>query len=787
MNSKVDQSEYNTFKDATVGYLSGVDDFMTAVDESLTILDTDLTAAEGKITDLETNKADKTTVEALTTTVEGKADKATVDALTTTVNSKVDQSEYNTFKDATVGYLSGVDDFMTAVDESLTILDTDLTAAEGKITDLETNKADKTTVEALTTTVEGKADKATVEALTTTVNGKVDQSEYNTFKDATVGYLAGVDDFMTAADESLTILDNDLTALENTVAGIQQGNTDALNAETKAKIDSVGVVDDAFKDIYGDNPTLVDALKMVHEDLESKATKTQLNTKADKTYVDAQDVKLLQTISALADATQTADEAVAKEVEKNRKDYDQFVSDVSTFNNGQVAFNDAVDEALTTLDTDLATAEEKITNLEASKLDKAEFATKSAAIQGQLDTQANKLAAEETTRAEAVKALNARVGAEETARAEAIATESSAREAADNAIKIDLAAKADQVAVNEIAKDVANNRKEYDQFVSDVSTFNSEQVVFNGLVDEALTTLDTDLATAEEKITNLEASKLDKAEFATKSAAIQGQLDTQANKLAAEETARAEAVKALNARVGAEETARTEAIAAESSAREAADEAIKINLATKADKTALEAVKFEVSVTKTNVQSVKDKADKNEAAVAKNQEKIASVEARVATKATKSEVQSVKEKADRNEANIAKNTAKISQVETAVQSNTVAINETKSDIAVNRANIAKNTKAIAHNSQRIDQLDRRVTKLNKEMREGLATQAALSGLFQPSTVGKVNVSAAVGGYKSQTAVAVGAGVRFNPNVAAKAGVAVSGNSVSYNAGVNFEW
>jgi outer membrane protein 100 len=96
---------------------------------------------------------------------------------------------------------------------------------------------------------------------------------------------------------------------------------------------------------------------------------------------------------------------------------------------------------------------------------------------------------------------------------------------------------------------------------------------------------------------------------------------------------------------------------------------------------------------------------------------------------------------------------------------------------------------IDQNSARIDQLDNRVSDLDKEVKNGLAAQAALNGLFQPYNVGKVNMSAAVGGYKSKTALAVGTGYRFNENVAAKAGVAFStnGGGATYNAGVNFEW
>lgn len=88
----------------------------------------------------------------------------------------------------------------------------------------------------------------------------------------------------------------------------------------------------------------------------------------------------------------------------------------------------------------------------------------------------------------------------------------------------------------------------------------------------------------------------------------------------------------------------------------------------------------------------------------------------------------------------------------------------------------------------IHNLDTRLNRLDKKLKRGLASQAALSGLFQPYTVGKFNATAAVGGYNSQQAVAVGAGYRFNEHVAGKAGVAFAGHGdVSYHAGVNFEW
>lgn len=86
--------------------------------------------------------------------------------------------------------------------------------------------------------------------------------------------------------------------------------------------------------------------------------------------------------------------------------------------------------------------------------------------------------------------------------------------------------------------------------------------------------------------------------------------------------------------------------------------------------------------------------------------------------------------------------------------------------------------------------DQKIERLDKKMNRGLASTAALSGLFQPYGIGKFNLSAGVGGYRSESAVAVGSGYRFTENVAAKAGISTSvgdSASVMYNASVNLEW
>lgn len=88
----------------------------------------------------------------------------------------------------------------------------------------------------------------------------------------------------------------------------------------------------------------------------------------------------------------------------------------------------------------------------------------------------------------------------------------------------------------------------------------------------------------------------------------------------------------------------------------------------------------------------------------------------------------------------------------------------------------------------INQLNNNLVQFDSKIETTAAMQAALSGLFQPYNVGKVNITAAVGGYRSHQAIAVGAGYRFNENVAAKIGVATRpGHGATYHGAVNFEW
>ncbi|MFZ4832425.1 YadA C-terminal domain-containing protein [Rouxiella sp. Mn2063] len=90
----------------------------------------------------------------------------------------------------------------------------------------------------------------------------------------------------------------------------------------------------------------------------------------------------------------------------------------------------------------------------------------------------------------------------------------------------------------------------------------------------------------------------------------------------------------------------------------------------------------------------------------------------------------------------------------------------------------------------VNWLNGRVDRLDHTMKRGFASQAALSGLFQPYSVGKFNLSMSLGGYESTNALALGSGYRLTEQVAAKVGVATNTEDfkgTSYNAAVNFEW
>ena len=194
-----------------------------------------------------------------------------------------------------------------------------------------------------------------------------------------------------------------------------------------------------------------------------------------------------------------------------------------------------------------------------------------------------------------------------------------------------------------------------------------------------------------------------------------------------------------------------------------------------------------------NTEAIKTKADKTavervETIAAKAQKTAQEVQGSVEAARKSAKAAQTSADAANNVASAAQTAA--AQAQDAVKANATQVAANKADIATLQTASNQHAAGIAKNSARIDNLDKNVANLRKETHQGLAAQAALSGLFQPYSVGKFNVTAALGGFKSDTAVAVGAGYRFNENFAAKAGLAVgtsSGGSASYNVGVNYEW
>ena len=185
-----------------------------------------------------------------------------------------------------------------------------------------------------------------------------------------------------------------------------------------------------------------------------------------------------------------------------------------------------------------------------------------------------------------------------------------------------------------------------------------------------------------------------------------------------------------------------------------------------------------------------ERIDANKAEIAKkaNQTDVDANKAEIAKKADKTELAT---KADKNSVYSKSETDEkfaLKADNSVVRAQATDISNLHTDVNAHKVDIDKLRTDVNVHTKRLDHLDNRVNKLDKDLKRGLAAQAALTGLFQPYTVGKANFTAAVGGYKSQTAVAIGTGYRYNQNIATKAGVAFTqGGGVTYNAGVNFEW
>lgn len=156
------------------------------------------------------------------------------------------------------------------------------------------------------------------------------------------------------------------------------------------------------------------------------------------------------------------------------------------------------------------------------------------------------------------------------------------------------------------------------------------------------------------------------------------------------------------------------------------------------------------------------------------------IEAKLGGKVDTQKLAELKTNVDKNQADA---DAKFTATEVAIAKNTQSI--TTLDSKVNTFD-----GRISALDAKVNGFDGRINALDDKFENGMAAQAALNGLFQPYSVGKVSVSAAIGGYGSKSAIAIGAGYRVNPQLAFKGGTAinVSGSKKgSYNIGVNYEF
>ena len=333
--------------------------------------------------------------------------------------------------------------------------------------------------------------------------------------------------------------------------------------------------------------------------------------------------------------------------------------------------------------------------------------------------------------------------------------------------------KADKADFEELAKYTADMGKK-------VNDIGDEVTALSDATSAAITRHDKDIVDlAQAGLTATEALEANRKDIDTNKAAI------------AENTAALEKQKEANEGFNNAITSLDKDIGDLALAGKAAMEALEVNrqdidankaaIETKADKDAVETAKNAAVKAEKSVQAVQGSVEiaQKSAQTAESHAKAAQTSA-VAANNVASTAQTAaakaQESADTNAVQIAANTKQI--------------DTNKTDIAALQTANGQHAAGIAKNSARIDSLDKNVANLRKETRQGLAAQAALSGLFQPYSVGKFNLTAALGGFKSDTAVAVGAGYRFNENFAAKAGLAVgtsSGGSASYNVGVNYEW
>ncbi|MDG6881866.1 chromosome segregation protein SMC [Phocoenobacter uteri] len=108
-----------------------------------------------------------------------------------------------------------------------------------------------------------------------------------------------------------------------------------------------------------------------------------------------------------------------------------------------------------------------------------------------------------------------------------------------------------------------------------------------------------------------------------------------------------------------------------------------------------------------------------------------------------------------NALKIVKNTQDVDVVKRQVQHNKSEIISNTSNIKHNITNIQRNMVNIAQNSQRIQTIEKQIGKLENKQRASAASSVATAGLLQANQAGQSGITAAVGQYQNQTALAIG--------------------------------
>lgn len=135
------------------------------------------------------------------------------------------------------------------------------------------------------------------------------------------------------------------------------------------------------------------------------------------------------------------------------------------------------------------------------------------------------------------------------------------------------------------------------------------------------------------------------------------------------------------------------------------------------------------------------------------------------------------------------NVAQLNSVASVVTSNSETIKEHTTQINQNTNAINQNTNVINQNTAAINELRSNVNAVKKELRAGVAGAIATAGLPQAYTPGKSMVAATVGGYRDQSALAVGASHITNDGkvVFKLTGNANTRGDIGGSIGAGYQW